>query len=258
MKYLKLAIIALIVFGCGQQNQQQATDTIPASNQSPEILPQLKATLDQHGGLDLWNKFGTLSFEEKGVRHTLNLRTRDEVFAKDSAYTVGYNGDQVWVLPDSSAFPRARFYRNLYFYFFSLPFVAADPGVNHEFLGQKTFNGVLYDMVKLSYEANVGDSPDDQYILYIESETKQLGMINYSVTYFDKNRAEQYSAVVYRGWTKVNGLVVPSGFDGYRWENDTLGEKRYEVNLSNISFKNEVPDNVLFQAPEGAYIENSK
>lgn len=256
MKISGLFLIILLVSACTSK-KQESTTAAAQSNAVRNILPQLAVNLEKHGGLSTWDSFGSLSFTNGDNKHILNLRNRNEVFKKDSAYTVGYNADQVWIMPDSSAHPRAKFYRNLYFYFFALPFVGADAGVNHEYLGQKNFNGVDYDLVKLSYDENIGDSPEDRYILYINSETKQLYMINYSVTYFDKSKSESYNALVYTGWQTVNGLLVPTGFDGYVWENDTLGAKRYEAGFTDVLFEKETPSPSVFEAPEGAFIPSN-
>lgn len=256
-KILLLGLIAITVIAC-EQKKAPVTEEVKATPM-PKLLPQLQSAIDSHGGLDAWRSFRTLSFDrisrEDKIKHIIDLNSRNEVFVKDSSYTVGYLGDKSWVLPDSSAFTNVRFYKNLYFYFFALPFVAADEGAIHESLGQKTFNGQLYDLIKISYGENIGDAPDDQYILYVNSETKRLDMINYSVTYFDNTKGESYNALVYNEWEEVSGILLPKSFDGYQWKNDTLGDLRYPVRFENISLSKERPNPKTFEIPKDAYVK---
>lgn len=258
-KLLVIILVIVSIIACEQKKTINVEEEKEVSASSESILSQLQANINAHGGLELWKSFGSLYFEifngKETVKHTINLYNRNETFTNDSTYTVGYKGKQSWVNPDSIAFTNVRFYKNLYFYFFALPFVAADEGVYHKYLGQKSFNGEMFDVVKISYAENIGDSYNDKYILYINSKTKLLHMINYSVTYFDHSKSEQYNALVYDKWQNVNGLLVPKSFSGYKWENDTLGNKRYNIIFDNVSFEEKTPDTNLFDIPDNVYFE---
>ena len=99
----------------------------------------------------------------------------------------------------------------------------------------------------------MGDAPDDQYILWLEPNTGQLAIINYSVTY-GKGAAssEDYNAIVFNEWQEVDGLIVPKKFTGHIWEDGKLGKERYGFEFSNVSFTTEQPDPSEFATPEGA------
>lgn len=77
----------------------------------------------------------------------------------------------------------ARFYISTPFYFFGIPFVFADPGVHAESLGEKVLNGRAYDVVKFTYDENVGDTPEDNYVADFDSTTHRLHVVHYIVTY---------------------------------------------------------------------------
>jgi hypothetical protein len=260
MKYVHLLIgLSLFFNACKQKDQKKAQKEELSSIVKRTFIQPIEDNLEAHGGLELWNSFNSLTFErptDSGpVKHIIDLKSRNETISKDTTYSVGYLDNKTWVLPDSSAFINARFYKNLHFYFFALPFMAADSGVIHEYLGQKKFNGKLYDIVKFSYGENVGDSPEDRYILYINFETKVLDMINYSVTYFDQSRGEKYNAIIYEEWQTINGLLLPKSFSGYKWENDTIGDKRYNAIFNNVNFDRTSLSTDMFEAPKDAYVE---
>ena len=259
MKYLYFLIGLSIMFNSCKEKDQKTQKEEQSPLEKRSFIQPIQDNLAAHGGLELWDSFSLLKFNrptDKGVvRHLVDLKRRNEIISKDSAYTVGYLDNKTWVLPDSSSFTNARFFKNLHFYFFALPFMSADEGVFHEDLGQKQFNGKLYNMVKLSYGKNIGDSPEDRYILYINDETKLLDMINYSVTYFDQSKGEKYNAIIYDSWQTINGLVLPKSFSGYKWENDSIGDKRYDNIIEQVEFDSKPLNLDTFKAPENAYIE---
>ena len=225
-----------------------------------EIAPAstFDKTLAFHGGLDNWNSFGTLKFDRisaGGVAaHILDLKNRNESI-KSEKNTLTFGTDGYWndgLKPEEiKELKGMRFYRNLWFYFFSLPFVTADPGANQEQLSDGILKGEKYDRVKITFGENVGDAPDDQYILWLDKDSGELKMINYSVTYNSgKADSENYNAIVFTEWQNANGFTVPRKFEGYQWNADTLGNLRYQFEFANVSFEKERPAEDIFAAPD--------
>ncbi len=66
------------------------------------------------------------------------------------------------------------------FYFFGMPFVFADPGAVHEFLGRKSFQGQEYDAVRVTFQKGTGDTPDDFYLLYLDPGSGRLKLASYN------------------------------------------------------------------------------
>jgi len=258
MKKLFPLLFAIIFIVSCAPAPESTTDTKVVTQEAKpthSIPAFYKKVLDAHGGLDRWKAQRSVSFK-KGDTHLVDLNNRNEIIKKEGAYTLGFNGDEMWISPNRDSFPGKDplFYRNLHFYFFALPFVLADPGVNLEEMGMKEINGKNYNVIKATFGNGVGDAPEDQYILYTDPESHRIELTNYSVTYFDKDNATKYNAMTYT-WQEVDGLVVPSSYAGYKWENESLGEKRYEATFEMIAFSKENLPASTFKAPEGAWIE---
>lgn len=256
MKHILGILLLLVMVACSTPKQEPAAEVPPVSPKR-SFTPTTTKAFAAHGGIDQWDSFRTLTYEivgeEENEKQIIDLKNR-KVRVSKSDYTIGFDGTDVWLTPDSTAFSRnARFYHNLYFYFFALPYLAADPGVNLEDLGQVEIEGIKYDKTLMTFGENVGDSPKDQYVLYFD-ETGILRLINYSVTYYDESRATQYSAIKYGNWTDVNGMKLPQELVWYKWENDTLGEKRGGAEFTNLTLSTEAMDESTYAKPEGAYV----
>lgn len=254
-----LLLPIFIILGCTpQQSSNEGTEDQASDVQQPIPLDPL---LEAHGGLNTWKQYQQVEYDlfvnGNLVDHQLiDLKTR-KVLITSEQYTIGFDGQEVWITPDKEAYPgnSARFYHNLQFYFFAIPFVLADPGTHHEDLGQSTFQGETCHVVKTSFGNHVGDAPDDYYLTYADPETHQLKLLLYTVTYFSGEASETFNARMYDSLQEVDGLLVPARMISYRWENDTLGEKRSETAFRNVRFSKEAPDPSMFAIPEGAYID---
>lgn len=258
------------VSACGPKakdtNQQPEANTQPTPKTRDYPATMAKA-LEAHGGIARWESFGTLEYDLKnsmldtfGIEHQLIDLWSRKVLLTTGHYKIGYDGQEVWITPNLEANgPMSpRFYHNLIFYFFGIPFLLADPGINYEDLGLVTVAGKPYEAVKVTYKPNVGDSDKDIYVAHFNPETHQLELLLYTVTYFSGEKHENYNALVYDQWQTIDGLVVPQSMKGYKYESDTLGELRYAVEFTNVGFKAAQPDAAVFAMPQGAAIDPLK
>ena len=186
----------------------------------------------------------------------LDLQNRHERIT-GAGYQMGYNGNAYWqVLDEGLKEKNVPFMINLQFYFFAMPFVMADPGVNIESLGQKELNGKTYKVIKAGFDEGVGLAPKDQYILYFDSTTDLLHLLLYSVTYFKEENAEKYNALHYAEWQEVSGLQVARKMDRYVWDTttDSLGSYRGSKTFTAVSFKSSSPEQSNFTPPANAIL----
>jgi len=253
-------LLALLVIACS--TPQTETEKAPSYDHLPEIL---LAGLEAHGGINKWQNMQTLEYDltkDSMIEHQLiDLQSRKVLLSTNpDTYTIGFDGKEVWVSPNKAAYPgnSARFAHNLYFYFYAMPFIAADPGINYEELPNDSLNGEVYDAVKISYNAGVGDAPDDEYILYFNQETHQMEWLLYTVTYFTGEKGTRYSAINYSEWQSLNGLLLPEVLTGYKFEKDTIGEKRYDRIFKNVTISPTPADQSIFEMPTQAEIDSLK
>ncbi len=254
-------LIVVISISCDQQlKQKEGNAETVRPDVYANVIPELKACIEAHGGLEVWQSFGGLEYDRLSSsgasdHSIIDLLARKNLVKNDTTYTIGFDGTNVWITPDKEKMKSPRFFHNLYFYFFALPFVVADPGTNQAYMGEQNFDGSTYKKIKITYGDNVGDSPEDQYILWIDAQTNLLSFINYSVTYFDSSRAESYNAAVYREWEDIQGIKMPKVLSSYRWTADSLGEARGSNTFFNVRFSTQVPDQSLFEVSPGAIID---
>lgn len=229
--------------------------------------------MQAHGGLDRWYKNGPVSFhfnyqpigkgEPRNTFQTVDTwnrkaRHRD---AKDSTAEFGWDGEKIWsIAPDSTTFKyNLRFWAMTPYFFMGQPFALDGDGTNLELLDQKTYKDVLYDVVKVTFEAGTGDAPDDYYILYFDAKSHRLAVIRYIVSYpayFAKGKHTPEKFMELTGEQTINGIVLPEGYRTYMLaEDDQPGEYVTEITLSEVEFLPETKAS-YFSVPEGAKISS--
>ncbi|MEQ9164621.1 MAG: DUF6503 family protein [Fulvivirga sp.] len=267
MKKIILILLVLVFIGCQPTSKEENTITgVDKAETSKIEYPELlQKALDAHGGLDKWNTYISLQYqlettlgEKKVETQLIDLKSR-KVLIKGDSFKLGMDGEQVWVSPNKEAFGTMppRFYHNLIFYFFSIPYVLADPGIQYEDLGTVTLDSTSYRALKVSYHEGVGDADDDFYIAHFNPETYKMEWLLYTVTYFSGEKHENYNALKY-DWQEVNGLWVPSGFTGYKYTEGVIGDVRYQSTFTNVVLSENKPDPSLFEMPENAEIDSLK
>lgn len=221
----------------------------------------LMKCIDAHGGLKQWQKFAGLEYNlttgDKTIYQLTDLYTR-HAYHRFPDFTLGYDGKTGWATADFDKIPGKSplFYHNLDFYFFGLPFLLADPGTVHEYLGRQTVSGREYEVVRVGYQSGVGLVSDDVYILYMDAATYQMEILRYSVTYFNRANADKFSAKVYSGWKWVQGLLVPGKMENMNWTDGNLGESKGSFRtFSDIHFLKKAPSTEWFAPPKGANLE---
>ncbi|MGI9088123.1 MAG: DUF6503 family protein [Chthoniobacterales bacterium] len=233
------------------------------------VSAQLDRALEAHGGLAKWRNYSTLEYDvvfqnAKGTKqdHELyNLHSRDGLITAD-AYALGANKGEVWIKPSLDALGGTppRFYMWTAFYFFNMPFVFADPGATQESLGKKNFQGQEYDVVKITFKAGTGDSPDDFYTAYFEPNSARLKLAAYVVTYPSMRKGkpvEQLAqhAIVFDEWQTADGLTVPKSAQYYVWQDGNIsGAPLGKLSFDHVRFAKDAPDPSKFAKPAEAVI----
>nr|WP_321235196.1 DUF6503 family protein [uncultured Psychroserpens sp.] len=265
MKLKSLFLIALLIFASCKDNKKP--ETVESIDYSEEQLDVTTSTypeditkiFDAHGGIDAWNAMNSLVFtmeKPKGKEvTTTNLKTRAERIDTPT-YTSGYDGSTLWVNEkDGIAYTgNAKFYKGLMMYFYAMPFIVGDDGIIYEDAKPLDFEGKTYPGILISYEAGVGVSPDDQYIIYYDEQTGKMEWLAYTVTFGKDEKSKDFRFIRYNNWQTISGMILPESIDWYTVENNLPITKRNTVEFTNVTLSSKAPDASLFVKPEGAKV----
>ncbi|MEM6719951.1 MAG: DUF6503 family protein [Bacteroidota bacterium] len=264
MKKVTLALLGVfLIIACkNTEKKEETSKTTPETTEkaTKKYPDNLQKVFDAHGGIDKWNAAQTLVYEiakpDHNEKHITDLHSR-KTRLEGNNFTIGYDGKDVWLSQkDSTAFrSNARFYHNLYFYFYAMPFVLGDDGITYEKAASLEFEGILYPGYKISYGENVGDSPEDNYFIYYNPETYKMEWLGYTVTYSTGKPSDRVSFIRYEDWQKVNNFVLPKVLTWYKTnEEGKVTEARNSANFVNVSVSAETMKEAMYQRPEGAEI----
>lgn len=255
MRKINLLLVSLICFTIFSCQQEQIKEI-------PNVSPEYKELLEAHGDWHQWIQAKAMSFV---MIHETNLTQENYFVNLDSRkvridatdFSIGKDDQGTWVSPNREAFGGRSidFYHNLYFYFYSIPYVFSDPGITVSQVENKTLNGKSYKTLQAKMSPENGKSPNDQYFMLLNEETGRLEYLLYTVTYFG-NDAPTFSALKYEDYRDANGLVFPRYLTGYTFENDSTKSIRYQVSFSDILLLDEAFENSVFDKPEnGVYAD---
>lgn len=248
-----LFISVLFLFAC----EQKPTGPDPRLNQPEEF----KKLLDAHGDWSKWiNAKGfsyamihetTLEWEN----HYISLPDQ-KVRIDADLFQIGYDGEKSWVSPNRQSFSgqSVRFYQNLYFSFFSLPYSLTAPGVTVKKSENRMVNGQSYETLEASITESKG--PTNHYYLLKDPETGRLAWALYSVTYFNKANTAM-NALKFEDYRDAGGVFFPRVITGYQFENDSTKVLSFQVSFSDVFLVEDPLDEELFEMPkEKAVVAN--
>lgn len=258
-----------------QQKAQAATERLSASEGGKIVLRAIEA----HGGLEAWYSAPTSSFTweysnagmngrfktravvdnntRQAYHQILELGTPDEPKPYDGSFA--WDGEEAWIHPADTPIINPRFWALTGFYFQQIPFVLADPGLTYEVLPDEELDGKPYDMVKVGFGSGIGDSPDDNYTLYVDKENDMVAAIRYTVTYGRQPRGPGdeppgETLLLYQDYTTVDGLTVPKHFYGSNFADGEVVSFKNEAWADEISYTQPF-DASRLTVPEGAKVQ---
>jgi hypothetical protein len=153
---------------------------------------------------------------------------------------VVFDGEEVWQHPVDGDFQGARFHVFTWPYFLTAPLKLRDPGTHLEDLGKQPFQGDQgLPAARLTFGDGVGDTPEDWYVVYRDSQDR-LAAMAYIVT-FGKDTAaaeKEPHAITYHDFVTVDGVAVPTHWKFWNWsaEKGLFGEPLGEAKLTDPRF----------------------
>lgn len=254
MRKLSYLAVFAIVTACQPTNQETKEESVPVYETPAHHSAALTKVLDAHGGYEKWSSMKSLSYVKGEESTVTNLQNR-KIRIESMNQTIGFDGNEVWVTPDTVDVSRARFYHNLFFYFYAMPFVVGDPGAYYEDMEPIELRGKTYSGIKVSYGENIGDAPDDNYIIWYDQKSGKMEWLMYTVTYRSGEPSDKYSLIRYDEWTKFNDIELPTSLQWFQYDGETVGESRGDANIfKNVKISTIAPNDSLFAMPANAAI----
>lgn len=261
----RLSRWAVMVMALAAQFGAGGTMAATGDAQSLAIVAKM---IEAHGGMERWRSAPTVSFTDHVVPagapaglvgNTTVEQGRRRAYIEYPAMNMqlGWDGDKAWGENWGVPYP-PRFLALLDYYFLNLPWLALDPGVVLGPPGSARLwdDPVEYITIRMTFEAGVGDTPDDYYVLYIHPVNYLLKACTYIVTYQsllpEGVSATPEHTLVYDRYQTVDGLVVPIHYTIY--ESD---KREYaSCTIENWSFS-EPFDAEKVEMPAGAMLDTS-
>lgn len=171
----------------------------------------------------------TLSFciyqaSEPVYQQLVDLGSRKILIRKDDV-RVGYDGRVVWYSGDPSSdllFDKKDAFQYKHYFFVALPFLLADNGVDHTYIGEKRIGGEVYDALEVNFQDQPEFASLQNFLVLLDTATHQMTwLLKRTNTEADN---DLYSARLYKNWQWVNGLLLPLHCEKYDWQNESLSE----------------------------------
>lgn len=232
-----LILIALILSGCTLRDIRpepiSETSTLP-SERVEKGRALLAASLEAHGGLETWKNHRTvrvtltdkwpgaltraavMPWPENGT--TLQ---QDILIGTENSRLTFVDGDwkgRAWGIQNWATYsvepgeePTLGEDKDIWFwlptvqYFFEAAFRLHE-GQYVAYAGTRELHGKTYDLVYITWGSVEPSREIDQYVAWIEQDTKRLGILQYTVRDFGKRIQ---GAAHYEDYKQVQGLLVP-------------------------------------------------
>lgn len=266
MKIVAVLLCCLAVLSCKEATKESiSSDEIQEETISQEVSKYPEAftkILTAHGGHIPWKKKRNLTFEipkpDAKEVHTTDLHSRKDKIEMQN-FSMGFDGQEVWLLDEKQVYKGDPvFYHNLMFYFYAMPFVLADSGIQYGKTENLEFDGISYPGIRISYNSDIGTSPKDEYYIHYNPKTFQMEWLGYTVTYRSGEKSDNVKWIRYHDWMNVDGLMLPKSLTWYEYEGRTIKEARDPLNFENVKLSEIVKPAGFFTRPKGAKIVNGK
>ncbi len=252
--FLSIILLASCKNDASQNETVPNDSTIKAQINYPDALTKI---FDAHGSLAKWKEMKSLSYEivkEGGnEKQVIDLVSRNERI-EASSFKTGYNGNEYWLEADTSYKGNPKFYHNLMFYFYAMPFVLADDGIIYSETDPLVFEDEAYPGIRISYKSGIGESPEDEYFIHYNPTTYQMEWLGYTVTFFSGEKSKKVKWIRYNDWKLNNELLLPKSMTWYKLEEGQITDPRDPTEFVNISLSKEPTDPKMFEMTANAKI----
>ncbi len=260
-----IAVIALCTLvGC-KENVKQEVAPLKAETvtiDTTKYPEELNKVFDAHGGLLTWKSQRTLSYTMSnatgGEEQIIDLKTRKEKI-KNQSMAMGFDGENFWLAdPEKKYKGDPIFYHNLMFYFYAMPFVLSDDGIQYEVIDALKYDGVSYPGIRISFDDGVGVSSKDEYYLHYDAETYRMAWLGYTVTYRTGEKSDRPNWIRYNDWQEIDGLVLPNAITWHQVEDGIIGAAASTRDFQNVTLSKKSKPSDFYEMPENGELVTKK
>ena len=260
----RIFIILAVVFAvsCKEAPKEKATEkeqkTMETETSKIDYPENLSMVLEAHGGLENWKKKRNLSFTipkpDAAEIHNVDLYDRRDKIEMPTA-SMGFDGKSVWLMDEDKTYKgNPAVYHNLMFYFYAMPFVLADEGINYADTEPLEFEGKSYPGIHISFNDGVGASSKDDYYMYYDADSHQMAWLGYTFTFGSDKKSEDVNYIRYGDWAEVDGIMLPKVLTWYNNEGTTIKDVKNPLPFENIALSETAKPAEFYKMPENASV----
>ena len=213
-----LVLWAVAVAGAARDENPPAPG-FDAAHSDPTAMKLADRVMASLGGRKQWDRVQTMGWTIFGRTHTWNKWTGDYRLEADTTVVVmniRTMKGRVWekgteVVDVAHRDEVLKDAKSIWIndsYWFVMPYKLKDTGVTLKYGGEKaTADGRAADMLVLTF-ANVGDTPDNKYDVYVDRETGLVTQWSYYKTAADP---EPRFTLPWNGWGNYDGIMLATG-----------------------------------------------
>lgn len=250
-KLITLTLSTLILVSSCQKNKETPKPIIKKS-----IEKNLSQKIEAAHKKDAFLKNEAISFDAKIIfggneifDANITITTSSDIakISYKNGDEIFVNQQEIFVSPSLENNAGVRFHAYTWTYFFLFPYKLNDKGTKWDFNFKTKETNNSLTTTKLSFEANIGDAPEDWYITYTNNNNV-LQHIAYIVT-AGKTKTEAEAdphAIQYSDYQMIQNIPIATNWSFYEWNlNDGLTNKIGSGKITNIKFVNNFRDNFV-------------
>ncbi|QSS97597.1 DUF6503 family protein [Psychroflexus sp. ALD_RP9] len=270
-KYQLFGFLVLVCLGCNNSSKnetQSTTRNTEVTQQNPlSEAQQLIKNIQHSHNVDAFKNHEAVQFniklqlgQKKQLDAKISMTTNSSkvVLETSKGVSIYYNQGQFHQFPSSANYKSARFDVLTWSYFFAMPFKLDDEGTKWQNLDDKLFQEEVYNSAKLSFEPQIGDAPDDWYVVYANPKTHLLKAAAYIVTFNQSTHEAEKKphAIVYNNYFSLDKVPFASQWKFYNWssENGIYGKPIGKASIRNLKFIS--ANHSVFNIPEQTKLIN--
>ena len=260
MILFKNGILSVLILFCLASCGERTTPVTAPSTSLPQQIEEAhqKEALLSYEAVQWDFKLNFGGKERLNAKLTVLTNSTKGLLEMGDSTQIFFDQDRVYYSPNRGSNKGVRFDAFTWSYFFLLPYKLTDPGTQWSSYNSTPIAGKAYRSEKLSFEASIGDAPEDWYIVYANPSTHLLEVAAYIVTANKsvEKAEEDPHAIEYADFITVEGIPIALRWVFGEWrESKGLTQELGFGEVSNIKLLKEAP--MLKAVPEG-FIEVPK